>query len=216
MKTTATLKMKRMEEKVIRTEDVDVTSEIAAFAHDYAKWIAYQIDHESLLRLIAGSNFEDQIYAEDDNVARRDDLCSELKSELAALLEKATGALLEKTTRGAGIRWEARKIFLSRIAEALNAALSKHEQIFLLPPTTRIGRVDPTSSITYCVACDRPMRQRTSTPATESKASAQKAKDNMPSIDDSEPFTPEPVGIDTRKLLPVRNNGEAQSRKHVR
>ena len=219
MKTTATLKMKRREEKVIRTEDVDVTSEIAAFAHDYAKWIAYQIDHESLLRLIAGSNFEDQIYAEDDNVARRNDLCSELKSELAALLEKTTifsqysdvADPVDKTTRGAGIRWEARTIFLSRIGEALNAALSKHEQIFLLP-TTRMGRVDPTSSITYCVACDRPMRPRTSTPATESKASAQK-NGNMPSIDDSEPFTPEPVGIDTRKLLPVRNinNGEAQS-----
>jgi len=219
MKTTAILKMKRSEEKVMRTEDVDVTSEIAAFAHDYAKWIAYQIDHESLLRLIAGSNFEDQIYAEDDNLVRRNDLCNEVKAELGALLEKTTifsqysdvADPVDKTTRGAGIRWEARTIFLSRIGEALNAALSKHEQILLLP-TTRMGRVDPTSSITYCVACDRPMRPRTSTPATESKASAQKTKDgSMPSIDDSEPFTPEPVGIDTRKLLPVRNNGEAQS-----
>ena len=219
MKTTATLKMKRREEKVIRTEDVDVTSEIAAFAHDYAKWIAYQIDHESLLRLIAGSNFEDQIYAEDDNLVRRNDLCDEVKAELGALLEKTTifsqysdvADPVDKTTRGAGIRWEARTIFLSRIGEALNAALSKHEQIFLMP-TTRMGRVDPMSSITYCVACDRPMRPRTSTPATESKALAQKTKDgSMPSIDDSEPFTPEPVGIDTRKLLPVRNNGEAQS-----
>ena len=219
MKTTATLKMKRREEKVIRTEDVDVTSEIAAFAHDYAKWIAYQIDHESLLRLIAGSNFEDQIYVEDDNIVRRNDLCNEVKAELGVLLEKTTifsqysdvADPVDKTTRGAGIRWEARTIFLSRIGEALNAALSKHEQILLLP-TTRMGRVDPMSSITYCVACDRPMRPRTSTPATESKALAQKTKDgSMPSIDDSEPFTPEPVGIDTRKLLPVRNNGEAQS-----
>lgn len=219
MKTAATLKMKRREEKVIRTEGVDVTSEIAAFAHDYAKWIAYQVDHDSLLRLIAGSNFEDQIYAEDDNIVRRNDLCSDLKSDLGTLLERSTifsqysdvADPVDKTTRGTGIRWEARTIFLSRIGEALNAALSKHEQILLLP-TTRMGRVDPTSSITYCVACDRPMRPRTSTPATENKASAQKTKDgSMPSIDDSEPFTPEPVGIDTRKLLPVRNNGEAQS-----
>jgi hypothetical protein len=178
LRTTTTMKMKRSEAKVHKTEDVGVPSEITAFAHDYAAWVSYEADHESLLRLIAGTNPEDQTYAEDDNASRRNELCRELKSELGTLLEQATtssqstviadtcnkkdSASSITTARGLGLRWEARAIFLARVIDAINAELSKHDQI-ILPASTRVGRIRSTSSAdaTVCVACDRPMRLKT-------------------------------------------------------
>lgn len=142
-------------------EEADVPSEIVAFAHDYAAWVAYQADHESLLKLITGINPEDQVYAEDDMVSRRKELCTELKSELGALLEVASSYPTENdssTTRGMGLRWEARAIFLARVADATTSFLGKHDQI-LLPASTRLGRVRPLSAnVIVCLACDRPLR----------------------------------------------------------
>ncbi len=171
VRSTTTMKMKRSEEKVKISEDVEIPSEIAAFAHDYAAWIAYHADHESLIRLIAGNNPENQVYAEDDIISRRKEICVELKSELGILLERASAIVLEtsnkhdstnNSTRGMGLRWEARAIFLARIVDAVNVALSKHDQI-LLPASTRIGRVGTLSSanVNVCMACDRPMRTKT-------------------------------------------------------
>ena len=158
LRTMSTNKMKRSGEKVRTEEEVNVPSEIVAFAHDYAAWIAYQADHESLLRLIAGNNADDQVYAEDDMITRRKELCSELKFELGSLLEQAS--CVDSKTRGLGIRWEARAIFLSRVVSCTEAALSKHDQI-LLPASTRLGRVRPLSAnVTVCMACDRPMRRK--------------------------------------------------------
>ncbi|KAL7543413.1 hypothetical protein ACHAXR_013035 [Thalassiosira sp. AJA248-18] len=161
LRTSSKNKMKRSEENTRKEEEVDVPSEIVAFAHDYAAWVAYQADHESLLRLIAGTNPEEQVYAEDDLISRRKELCNELKSKLGALLEKASSyPAVEDGTGGLGLRWEARAIFLARVVDATNAALSKHDQI-LLPASTRLGRVRPLSAnVTVCVACDRPMRRK--------------------------------------------------------
>jgi hypothetical protein len=144
-------------------EEVDLPSEITAFAHDYALWISYQTDHESLTYLILGSTQEDQVYAEDDMVSRRKSLVEELKIELGTELEHVTypgEVTSESSTRGLGLRWEARAIFLARVVDAINAALSKHDQI-LLPAPTRLGRVRPLSAnVTVCMACDRPMRRK--------------------------------------------------------
>ena len=146
-----------------RKEEVDLPSEIAAFAHDYAWWISFKTDHESLTRMILGSTQEDQIYAEDDMVSRRKSLIEEVKIELGTELEHVTypgEVTSESSTRGLGLRWEARAIFLSRVVDAINAALSKHDQI-LLPAPTRLGRVRPLSAnVTVCMACDRPMRRK--------------------------------------------------------
>jgi len=167
LRTTTKMKLKRSGEKMRREEEVDVPSEIVAFAHDYASWVAYQSDHESLLRLIVGTNPEDQVYAEDDMMTRRKELCAELKSELGTLLEQSS-SVAENTsrndsssaTRGLGLRWEARAIFLARIVDAVTSFLGKHDQL-MLPPCTRLGRVRPLSAnVTVCVACDRPMRPR--------------------------------------------------------
>ena len=156
--------MKSNEDKKRREEQVDIPAEISAFAHDYAEWIAYQADHESLLRLIAGTNPDDQVYAEDDTISRRKTMLEELKSNLPSELERISypGAvdLPDATTRGLGLRWEARTIFVARVLDATKAALSKHDHLSL-PAQTRLGRTRPASAnVTVCVACDRPMRKR--------------------------------------------------------
>lgn len=146
-------------------KEFDLPSEIAAFAHDYSLWISFQTDHESITRMILGSTLEDQVYAEDDMRARRKSLIEEVKIELGMELEhvtypKGAASTSDLSTRGLGLRWEARAIFLSRVDDAIDAALSKHDQI-LLPAPTRLGRVRPLSAnVTVCMACDRPMRRR--------------------------------------------------------
>lgn len=146
LRSSIAMKMKRIENRVRKTEDVGIPSEIAAFAHDYAAWIAYHADHESLLRLIAGSSPENQVYAEDDTISRRKELCVELKSELGTLLEQASSAIIDasknhdysssthNSTRGLGLRWEARAIFLARIVDSVNAALPSMIKFFSLRP----------------------------------------------------------------------------------
>ncbi|KAL7505212.1 hypothetical protein ACHAXN_002736 [Cyclotella atomus] len=158
--------MKSDGEKLQREEQVDIPAEIAAFAHDYAEWIAYQADHESLLRLIAGTNPDEQVYAEDDIFARRKILLEELKTNLSTELERVSYPGVvdppDATTRGLGLRWEARAIFLARIMDATKAALTKHDHLSL-PGQTRLGRSRPASAnVTVCVACDRPMRKKSS------------------------------------------------------
>jgi hypothetical protein len=154
--------MKSDGEKLQREEQVDIPAEIAAFAHDYAEWIAYQAGHESLLRLIAGTNPDEQVYAEDDIFARRKILLEELKANLSTELERVSHPGVvdppDATTRGLGLRWEARAIFLARIIDATKA----HDHLSL-PGQTRLGRSRPASAnVTVCVACDRPMRKKSS------------------------------------------------------
>ena len=56
-----------------------------------------------------------------------------------------------------GLRWEAHTIFLGRVIDATETALTKHDPI-LLPASTRLGRVRHLSAnVMVCVACDRPM-----------------------------------------------------------
>ena len=52
-------------------EGINLPAHIAAFAHDYAAWIAYQADHEALMRVVAGVNPEELVYAEEETAPRR-------------------------------------------------------------------------------------------------------------------------------------------------
>eukprot|EP00956_Cyclotella_meneghiniana_P045176 scaffold356446_cov70-Cyclotella_meneghiniana.AAC.1 len=175
--------MKSNEEKRKREGQVHVPAEIAAFAHDYAEWIAYQADHESLLRLIAGTNPDEQVYAEDDTIARRKGLLDDLRSNLSTELERASVPGVvdspDATTRGLGLRWEARAIFLARVVEATKSALSKHDHISM-PAQTRLGRTRPESAnITVCVACDRPCLRKVTQSQQSSKHDGDTRKKNI-------------------------------------
>jgi len=63
-------------------------------------------------------------------------------------------ALNDTFPNAGAIRLEARNIFVARVIDVINAALSKHDQVFI-PATTRLGRVR--ASIPTCMACDRPL-----------------------------------------------------------
>jgi len=216
LRTTSCSKMTTKGEQVRHEEEVDVPSEIVAFAHDYAAFVAYQADHESILRLIAGgtSNLDDQVYAEDDMLNRRKELCSDLKSELETLLEKASTSVFyvknEGSSRGLGLRWEARAVFLPKVVSSLEAALSKHDQI-VLPAATRLGRVRPLfANATVCVACDRPMRRKTArTPADGEKRKKKTDKKDKEDIDDVNVEVEESLG--GLEVGSVSKVGEVQS-----
>jgi hypothetical protein len=45
-------------------------------------------------------------------------------------------------------------MYIGRVVDAIDAALSKHDQVFI-PATTRLGRVR--AMVPTCVACDRPL-----------------------------------------------------------
>ena len=128
---------------------------IAAFAHDYALWIAYQADHEVLHRAVARtqSSQQDLVYADDDLGPRRLELLEGLKSDLCLALEAVHP--------DAGLpKLEARSRFVNRLMEATDSALSKHDQI-VIETNSRIGKLRSSSkSVPVCVACDRPLRSR--------------------------------------------------------
>ena len=55
------------------------------------------------------------------------------------------------------IRLEARMIYVARVVDAINAALSKHDQV-IIPASTRLGRVQ--AVVPTCMACDRPLTRK--------------------------------------------------------
>lgn len=56
------------------------------------------------------------------------------------------------------VRLEARVRYLTKVTDAIVTTLSKHDQI-LVPSSTRLGRVHA-SSVSVCIACDRPLKSR--------------------------------------------------------
>lgn len=58
------------------SSEVNMTSHIASFSHDYAAWIAFQADHEALQLVVIGKNPDEAIYVEDEIASRRKQLLS--------------------------------------------------------------------------------------------------------------------------------------------
>ena len=63
-------------------------------------------------------------------------------------------ALNQAYPNAGAIRLEARSRYIGRVVDAIDAALSKHDHVFV-PASTRLGRVRVT--VPTCVACDRPL-----------------------------------------------------------
>jgi hypothetical protein len=68
----------------------------------------------------------------------------------------------ENSNDTGALRVEARLRFIGRVMDAVSAALSKHDQVFL-PASTRLGRVR--GAIPTCMACDRPLSTKGARPA---------------------------------------------------
>jgi len=146
--------------------DIDLASDIASFAHDYATWIAFQVDNEVLQSIIVGQNPDDLVYANDEGSEKRNILVAKLRSRL----EKAVGEAYPH----AGVqRMEARMKFISRVVEATETSLSKYDQI-VVPISARLAKVR--ASVPTCMACDRPLRMKErSTPQPQTSGSYFKA-----------------------------------------
>jgi predicted nucleic acid-binding Zn-ribbon protein len=130
--------------------DMDVPSCIASFSHDYATWVAYKSDHDSLKLTIVGKSADEAVDTEDESEERRRTLVNCFRKTLLHELETAN------PDAGAA-RLEARSFFVSRVMDAIETALSKHNQVYI-PNSTRLGRVR--SSMSTCVACDRPLSRK--------------------------------------------------------
>jgi hypothetical protein len=73
--------------------------------------------------------------------------CYSLKKRLEEALEDAF-------PNAGAIRLETRTIYVARVIDAINTALSKHDQV-VIPASTRLGRVR--AAVPACMACDRPL-----------------------------------------------------------
>lgn len=206
---------------------INLPQEMSSFAFDYASWIAYQSDQETLERIVAGQNPEEIVYFDDDEILKRrrfylDNLLVEMEQALDNHSrnveddddkeEKGEGECVinnendnsydnsytnhkrnkninnkksASTSSSIGsLRMEARNRFLARLMDAVESALSKHDQI-LVSSSTRLGRRTATTAATrtrptcnttninnnnindnkeviICVACDRPLRHKAS------------------------------------------------------
>jgi hypothetical protein len=129
-------------------------SAIVTFAQDYAAWIAYQSDHEAVVRGVCGTNPDDTEYANDEIDARRIVLVDALRKGMNSTLEEA------HSCPGA-LRLEARSKFTAKLVEATEMALSRHERAMTCL-NTRFGKrglVNGHDTVT-CMGCDRPLRIR--------------------------------------------------------
>jgi hypothetical protein len=146
-----------------RGVEIDLSDHIASFAHDYAGWIAFQVDHEVLQCIIIGRNPDDLVYANDEISEKRTFLLMKLRARLETTLDEASP--------GAGSqRLEARTKFISRVIDATEAALSRFDQV-LVPMSARLSKVKAT--VPTCMACDRPLRiKERSGASTGAKVSA--------------------------------------------
>mmetsp|Transcript_23752 Transcript_23752/g.35674 ORF Transcript_23752/g.35674 Transcript_23752/m.35674 type:complete len:1124 (-) Transcript_23752:221-3592(-) len=136
---------------IIKEEsDSDVPEDIANFAHDYAEWIAYKADHDALQRVIVGVTPEEMVFIDEDTDTRRRELLEQLRIDFSCKID----TIHEKPGMS---RLEARNKFIGRVMDAIDSALSKHDQV-LVSNSTRVGRVKP--SLPTCVACDRPLRNK--------------------------------------------------------
>ena len=135
----------------INSPDLDhIPEHIAAFGVDMAEWVAFKADHEALSRVIAGVNPEEMVYADDDIEVRRRSLLDELRREFEMLIN------ISSPDAGA-LRLEARHKFGARMMDAIDSALSKHDQV-LITGSSRASRIK--AAVPACVACDRPLRTK--------------------------------------------------------
>jgi len=178
--------------------NLDVPSCIASFAHDYAAWIAYHSDHDSLKLTVVGKSADEAVDTEDETEERRLTLVNSFKKMLLSGLEKVN-------PDAGSARLEARSFYVSRVIDAVETALSKHNQVSI-PASTRLGRVR--STVSTCVACDRPLSRKTARRHTTNEKTDDK---EMKSIS-SRPKTLL-VGDDAQKYIlrggfkfPVKNN----------
>lgn len=146
--------MKEHDARNASGKSTSIASAIAAFAQDYASWIAYQADHEAVMREICCANPDELEYNSDEVVGRRKILLDVLRKEMGAMLEEAHAC-------PGALRLEARTKFIAKLVEATDTALTKHDRA-MNSLNTRLGKKNllNSSEAIVCMGCDRPLRSR--------------------------------------------------------
>ncbi|CAM9541282.1 unnamed protein product [Phaeothamnion confervicola] len=126
-----------------------VAWECGRVAQEWAAFVAATADCEALSRLVAGANPDELAYSE-EVATRRAELVQEFGTEFMAAVSAGDAGV------PGALKREARQRMCKKLIEAIDAALSKHDQV-LIAGNTRFGRV---KAIPHCVACDRPLRSK--------------------------------------------------------
>ena len=134
-----------------RTYIVEVPPEVRArmtdLCQDMSEFISSKADQEAIDRMIRG-NPEDIVYT-DEQV---DEARMAMLGDWMGVVERKLNA--KKGNLGK-IRGEARTLISKKLTDAIDMALSKHDQV-LITGHSRLGRVQ----LPTCVACDRPLANK--------------------------------------------------------
>ena len=122
----------------------DIREEMADLAQDMAEFIASKADQEAIVKLIRG-NKDDVTYTDEEIENSR-------VTMLFRWMRKVTDALDEIKPKPGKVRSEARAKALKKMSDAVDMAMSKHDQV-LITGHSRLGRVQ----LPTCIACDRPL-----------------------------------------------------------
>jgi len=123
---------------------------VATFATSMAKYITDVANHEALERVFRGPQPEIPINTEASVEERQTDLMEQTRKELYF------EASVSRPEAAGAPRESARRKFLTRVMETVDAALSKNSTVVMLAHT-RFGRIQ---ALPTCVACDRPLPTR--------------------------------------------------------
>jgi hypothetical protein len=116
--------------------------EIASMAQQLAILISSSVDHEAIKRSITRQGD-----------GSTEEAINELRTKLMnQTIQGMKRKLNESSPTPGPLQQEARTMFLNRMQQALQVAMSKHDQVVSMN-STRLGRI----KLPTCIACDRPM-----------------------------------------------------------
>ena len=126
----------------------DVREKMATLSQEMAEFIASKSDQEAIIRVLRGAAGEVQYTDEEIEASRVTTLYQWMRQVLTKV--ESTGP-----KRPNIIKSEAREKIVKKMSDAIDMAMSKHDQV-LITGHSRLGRVQLPS----CIACDRPLAKK--------------------------------------------------------
>jgi hypothetical protein len=122
----------------------DIRDQMTSLAQEMAEFIASKADQEAINKMLKASPGEIQ-YTDEEIEDRRVNL-------LFTWMRKVSNIVEKDRKKPNVIRGEAREKIFKKMSDAIDMAMSKHDQV-LITGHSRLGRVQ----LPTCIACDRPL-----------------------------------------------------------
>ncbi|GMH51422.1 hypothetical protein TrST_g4612 [Triparma strigata] len=122
----------------------DIRVQMTDLATQMAEFISSKADQEAIQKMIRG-NADDVTYTDEEIESNRVTL-------LFKWMREVTDKIKETNPKPGKVRGEAREKVLKKMSDAIDMAMSKHDQV-LITGHSRLGRVQ----LPTCIACDRPL-----------------------------------------------------------